>query len=94
MNSNIIVWVTPGNEIRPGDEITTTTSEFNYDCLTGSFDKEATIPVEVIAEHIAEDYSEYVAEKSTNGGCYGYDYWKVIEVIHGKDIDDLIEVEE
>lgn len=81
MNRNITVWTTPGNTIRPGDDITTTTSEFNFDCLTGTFDKEATVCFEVEAKHQAEDYTEFVQGKHNNGGCYGYDYWTVIRVI-------------
>ena len=79
--TTVLCWIRPEDEIRPGDEVTTTTSEFGFDCLTGTFDEEADIPVEIIGEHISEDYSEYVHGKHNNGGCYGYDYWRVVEVL-------------
>lgn len=68
-------------EILVGDEVATTTSEFPYNSLTHSFDNEAVKCYVVLGERIGEDYSEFVAEKSTNGGCYGFDYFKVVEVL-------------
>lgn len=77
----IIIRTNHPEEIVPGVEISTTTSEFSYDSVTGFFENniKSTLCVEV--EHVAEDYSEYVPGKASNGGCYGYDYWKVLNVV-------------
>lgn len=78
----ITVWINPDfDEIQMGQIVATTTSEFDFNGVTHVFDKSATTGVNVLVEHIGEDYSEYVAEKSCNGGCYGYDYWKVHRVL-------------
>lgn len=78
---SVLCWINIGEMLQPGDEITTTTSTFSFNCISGTFDRDAIVPVEVIAEHINADYSDYVRGKHNDGGCYGYDNWKVIEVV-------------
>ena len=80
IRSGVLCWIRPEDEIRVGDEITTTTSTFWFDCLTGTFDNEARTCVEVTAEHIGEDYSEFKPELCRDGGCYGFDHWKVLAI--------------
>ena len=80
IHEGILCNIRPEDELRIGDEITTTTSGFHFDCLTGTFDKEARVLVEITAEHLGEDYTEYVPGKDCTGGCYGYDHWKVLSI--------------
>ena len=68
-----------GEKIKTGDVVSTTTSEFDYNGITHCFDKEATEFTTVKAVKVGYDYDNYVAEKSCNGGCYGFDYYKVID---------------
>lgn len=68
-------------EVAPGIEVSTCTSEFPYDSVTENFENNLSSTITVEVEHIGEDYSEYVPGKACNGGCYGYDYWKVINVV-------------
>ena len=64
-----------------GDEISTTTSEFPYNSLTHCFDSQATYMGTVLAKYEESDYSEYDPDKCNNGGCYGYDYYTIVEVL-------------
>lgn len=64
--------------IADGDVVATTTSEFDYNGLTHCFDNEATEHTTVLAVKVDEDYSAFEAEKSCNGGSYGFNYYKVI----------------
>lgn len=74
-------------KIEIGDIVATTTSEFNYNGKTHCFDQEAVEVTTVTAIHVGSNYDEYVAEKSYNGGCYGFDYYEVI------DNDPIVEFE-
>lgn len=89
----ITVWINSDfDEIQMGQIVATTTSEFDFNGVTHVFDKSATTGVDVLAEHIGEDYSEYIHEKSCNGGCYGYDYWKVHRVLSNSSLSNLEEL--
>lgn len=66
--------------VQVGDVVATTTSEFDYNGLTHCFDREAKSYTECVVVKIGEDYSEYVPEKSCNGGCYGFDFYRVVEI--------------
>lgn len=66
--------------VKSGDVVSTTTSEFNYNSLTHCFDDDCNSRTVVIAEHIGEDYTDYDVRRCNNGGCYGYDYFKVISI--------------
>lgn len=66
--------------VQVGDVVATTTSEFDYNGLTHNFDREAKSYTNVVAVKIGDDYSNYVPEKSCNGGCYGFDYFRVVEI--------------
>jgi hypothetical protein len=35
----------------------------------------------VLAKYEYGDYSEYDPDKCNNGGCYGYDYYTIVEVL-------------
>lgn len=79
--SKIIIKTNYPEDVKIGSEVSTTTSEFEYDSVAGRFDNNLYTTAEVEVEHIAEDYSEYVQGKACNGGCYGFDYYKVVRVI-------------
>lgn len=64
--------------------ITTTTSEYNYDMINEQFCQTAKEIMVVLAVHIGRDYLEYQAEKSKNGGKYGFDYWYIEYIIHSQ----------
>ncbi len=70
------------DEIKQGDIIYLTTSEFSYDCVYGCFMNDIRKSVEVKVEILNEDLSEYVPGKHSNGGCYGYAAAKVVEVVN------------
>ena len=65
-----------------GEEVVTTTSEFPYDNVYGSFvsSSELTMYADVDVEHVRSDYSEYDPRTCRNGGDYGYDYYIVTPV--------------
>ncbi len=67
--------------IQPGDIIYLTTSELSYDCVYAVFMKGIRKSADVEVEILMEDLSEYVPEKSHNGGCYGFASAKVVNVI-------------
>lgn len=63
-----------------GDTISTTTSSFEYNNVTGWFDSTDT-SVMVKAVKTGKDYTDYDSNRCRTGGCYGYDYYEVIEII-------------
>lgn len=70
-----------GEKIEIGDVVSTTTSEFDYNGITHCFDREATKFTTVEAVKVGYNYDNYVAEKSCNGGCYGFDYYEVKKIV-------------
>lgn len=75
------VYSEKANEIKPGDIIYLTTSEFDYDCVYGCFMNDIHKSARVKVEILNEDLSEYSLGKHMNGGCYGYAAAKVLEVL-------------
>ena len=67
--------------IQPGDIIYLTTSEFSYDCVYAVFMNGIRKSADVKVKILMEDLSEYVPEKSHNGGCYGFASAEVVKVI-------------
>ena len=69
-------------ELKVGDEVSTTTSEFQYDNYYGVFAnrEDLTMYADVDVEYSHSDYSEYDERTCRNGGGYGYDYYIVIEI--------------
>lgn len=65
-----------------GEEVSTTTSEFPYDNVYGSFvsSSELTMYADVDVEFTHSDYSEYDPRTCRNGGNYGYDYYVVTKI--------------
>ena len=80
-NGEYTVYSEKADQIKPGDIIYLTTSEFMYDCVYAVFMKDICRSVTVKVEILNEDLSEYVPGKHHNGGCYGYAAAKVIEVL-------------
>ena len=69
-------------ELKVGDEVVMTTSDFPYDNYYGSFvnAEELTAFADVEVEHVRSDYSEYDPHTCRNGGNYGYDYYIVTKI--------------
>lgn len=71
--------------VEKGDILGTTTSDFEYDAYSCNFERKLQGGVLVSAQWVDDDYSEFVAGKCSNGGCYGFDFYEVLEVIR---VDD------
>ena len=69
-------------ELKIGDVVSTTTSEFPYDNYYGQFvsSNELTQYADVDVEYSHSDYSEYDPRTCRNGGNYGYDYYVVTKI--------------
>lgn len=70
--------------IKPGDTIYLTTSEFMYDCVYAVFMNGIKKSARVEVEILMEDLSEYIPEKSCNGGAYGFASAKVLKILEGE----------
>ena len=73
-----VVW--SNEEIQVGDTVELTTAEMDFDAKTGYFESTHRC-FDISAEILSEDLSEYVPERSNNGGRYGYAMAKVIDVV-------------
>ena len=69
-------------ELKEGDVVSTTTSDFPYDNYYWSFvnAEELTAFADVEVEHVRSDYSEYDPRTCRDGGNYGYDYYIVTKI--------------
>ena len=69
-------------ELKEGDVVSTTTSEYSYDNYYGCFvnSDELTQYADVEVEYHHSDYSEYDSRTCRDGGDYGYDYYIVTEI--------------
>ena len=69
-------------ELKVGDVVSTTTSEFSYDNYYGCFvnSEELTMYADVDVEYSHSDYSEYDPRTCRDGGDYGYDYYVVTKI--------------
>ena len=63
-----------------GDEVSTTTSTFDYDNVAGTFASDLNAYADVDVEHVRSDYSEYDPRTCRDGGDYGYDYYVVTKI--------------
>ena len=63
-----------------GDEVSTTTSTFDYDNVDGTFASDLNAYADVDVEFTHSDYSEYDPRTCRNGGNYGYDYYVVTKI--------------
>ena len=66
--------------VNVGDEVSTTTSTFDYDNVYGSFANDLNAYADVDVEHTHSDYSEYDPRTCRDGGNYGYDYYVVTKI--------------
>ena len=66
--------------VNVGDEVITTTSEFSYDNVAGTFANDLNAYADVDVEHVSSDYSEYDPRTCRDGGDYGYDYYVVTKI--------------
>ena len=69
-------------ELKVGDMVSTTTSEFLYDNYYGVFAnrEDLTMYADVDVEYSHSDYSEYDQSTCRDGGNYGYDYYVVTKI--------------
>ena len=69
-------------ELKTGDVVSITTSQFPYDNYYGSFvsANDLTQYAEVEVEHHHSNYSEYDPRTCRDGGNYGYDYYTVTKI--------------
>ena len=66
--------------VNVGDEVTTTTSTFSYDNVSGTFANDLNAYANVEVKHTHSDYSKYNPRTCRNGGDYGYDYYVVTKI--------------
>ena len=66
--------------VNVGDEVSTTTSTFDYDNVAGTFASDLNAYADVDVEFTHSDYSEYDSRTCRDGGDYGYDYYVVTEI--------------
>ena len=66
--------------VKVGDEVSTTTSTFDYDNVAGTFSSDLNAYADVDVEHVRSDYSEYDSCTCRDGGDYGYDYYVVTKI--------------
>ena len=66
--------------VNVGDEVSTTTSTFDYDNVAGTFANDLNAYADVDVEHVRSDYSEYDPRTCRDGGDYGYDYYVVTKI--------------
>ncbi len=69
-------------ELKVGDVVSTTTSDFPYDNYYGVFAnrEDLTQYAEVEVKYTHSDYSEYDPRTCRDGGNYGYDYYVITEI--------------
>ena len=77
--------------VNVGDEVSTTTSTFDYDNVAGTFANDLNAYADVEVKYTHSDYSEYDSRTCWDGGDYGYDYY-VVTKIH--EVGELYENEE
>ena len=63
-----------------GDEVSTTTSTFEFDNISGTFATDLNAYADVDVEYKYSDYSEYDPRTCRDGGDYGYDYYVVTKI--------------
>ena len=80
MNGMMIYFNNEIEGVNVGDEISTTTSTFDYDNVAGTFSSDLNAYADVDVEYKYSDYSEYDPRTCRNGGNYGYDYYIVTEI--------------
>lgn len=67
-------------DVSVDDEVSTTTSTFDYDNVAGTFASDLNAYADVDVEFSHSDYSEYDPRTCRNGGDYGYDYYVVTKI--------------
>ena len=80
MDSMIICFNDEFEGVNVGDEVSTTTSIFDYDNVAGTFANDLNAYADVDVEYSHSDYSEYNPRTCRDGGNYGYDYYVVTEI--------------
>ena len=69
-------------ELKVGDVVSRTTSDFSYDNYYGVLAnrEDITMYADVDVEYHHSDYSEYDPRTCRDGGDYGYDYYVVTKI--------------
>lgn len=78
----MIIYFNNEVELKEGDVVSTTTSDFPYDNYYGVFAnrEDLTMYAAVDVEYHHSDYSEYDLRTCRDGGDYGYDYYTVTKI--------------
>ena len=73
---------TDAETVNIGDEVTITNNncEFSFDNIFGVFQTDLIFEYTVDLELLETDYSEFIPDKSNNGGKYAYATCKVVKV--------------
>ena len=81
-NLNHYCLSTDAETLNVGEEVTIVNSncEFEFDNVRGIFTNNLYFNFIVDLELIETDYSEFIPDKSNNGGCYAYATCKVVKV--------------
>ena len=80
MNGMMIYFNNEIEGVNVGDEVSTTTSTFDYDNVAGTFSSDLNAYADVDVEYKYSDYSEYDPCTCRDGGDYGYDYYVVTKI--------------
>ena len=67
-------------DVSVDDEVSTTTSTFDYDNVAGTFSSDLNAYADVEVDYLSSDYSEYDPRTCRDGGDYGYDYYVVTKI--------------
>ena len=67
-------------DVNVDDEVSTTTSTFDYDNVAGTFANDLNAYADVEVDYLSSDYSEYDPRTCRDGGNYGYDYYVVTKI--------------
>lgn len=67
-------------DVSVDDEVSTTTSTFDYDNVAGTFANDLNAYADVEVDYLSSDYSEYDPRTCRDGGDYGYDYYVVTKI--------------
>ena len=67
-------------DVSVDDEVSTTTSTFDYDNVSGTFANDLNAYADVEVDYLSSDYSEYDPRTCRDGGDYGYDYYVVTKI--------------
>ena len=78
-------------DVNVDDEVSTTTSTFDYDNVAGTFANDLNAYADVEIKYTHSDYSEYDPRTCRDGGDYGYDYYVVTKIHEVGELQTILE---